>query len=143
MHLLQHGTKNKKGYITANAVLLALFVMLIVQITMQNITAVTLQSRLFQATEQDRLDVKSGVYRELSKVVANPAYTSAPYTLTLGNNAKVTVSTVNVGTSTVEKKITSQKITSQKGTLQLVVNVFKTPDNRWIIYSWAWVPCWL
>jgi len=51
MHLLQHGTKNKKGYITANAVLLALFVMLIVQITMQNITAVTLQSRLFQATE--------------------------------------------------------------------------------------------
>jgi len=140
MHLLQHGTKNKKGYITANAVLLALFVMLIVQITMQNITAVTLQSRLFQATEQDRLDVKSGVYRELSKVVANPAYTSAPYTLTLGNNAKVTVSTVNVGTSTVEKKITSQKITSQKGTLQLVVNVFKTPDNRWIIYRWAWVP---
>jgi len=136
MHLLQHGTKNKKGYITANAVLLALFVMLIVQITMQNITAVTLQSRLFQATEQDRLDVKSGVYRELSKVVANPAYTtSVPYTLTLGNNAKVTVSTVNVGTSTVEKKITSQK-----GTLQLVVNVFKTPDNRWIIYRWAWVP---
>jgi len=135
MHLLQHGTKNKKGYITANAVLLALFVMLIVQIAMQNITAVTLQSRLFQATEQDRLDVKSGVYRELSKVVANPAYTSAPYTLTLGNNAKVTVSTVNVGTSTVEKKITSQK-----GTLQLVVNVFKTPDNRWIIYRWAWVP---
>jgi len=140
MHLLQHGTKNKKGYITANAVLLALFVMLIVQIAMQNITAVTLQSRLFQATEQDRLDVKSGVYRELSKVVANPAYTSAPYTLTLGNNAEVTVSTVNVGTSTVEKKITSQKITSQKGTLQLVVNVFKTPDNRWIIYRWAWVP---
>ena len=140
MHLLQHGTKNKKGYITANAVLLALFVMLIVQITMQNITAVTLQSRLFQATEQDRLDVKSGVYRELSKVVANPAYTSTPYILTLGNNAKVTVSTVNVGTSTVEKKITSQKITSQKGTLQLVVNVFKTPDNRWIIYRWAWVP---
>ena len=140
MHLLQHGTKNKKGYITANAVLLALFVMLIVQITMQNITAVTLQSRLFQATEQDRLDVKSGVYRELSKVVANPAYTSTPYPLTLGNNAKVTVSTVNVGTSTVEKTITSQKITSQKGTLQLVVNVFKTPDNRWIIYRWAWVP---
>jgi len=88
MHLLQHGTKNKKGYITANAVLLALFVMLIVQITMQNITAVTLQSRLFQATEQDRLDVKSGVYRELSKVVANPAYTSTATTLTLGNNAK-------------------------------------------------------
>jgi len=140
MHLLQHGTKNKKGYITANAVLLALFVMLIVQITMQNITAVTLQSRLFQATEQDRLDVKSGVYRELSKVVANPAYTSTATPLTLGNNAKVTVSTVNVGTSTVEKKITSQKITSQKGTLQLVVNVFKTPDNRWIIYRWAWVP---
>jgi len=140
MHLQQHGTKNKKGYITANAVLLALFVMLIVQITRQNITAVTLQSRLFQATEQDRLDVKSGVYRELSKVVANLAYTSAQYTLTLGNNAKVTVSTVNVGTSTVEKKITSQKITSQKGTLQLVVNVFKTPDNRWIIYRWAWVP---
>jgi len=135
MHLLQHGTKNKKGYITANAVLLALFVMLIVQITMQNITAVTLQSRLFQATEQDRLDVKSGVYRELSKVVADPAYTSDPYPLTLDNNAEVTVSTVNVGTSTVEKKITSQK-----GTLQLVVNVFKTPDNRWIIYRWAWVP---
>lgn len=140
MRLLQHGTKNKKGYITANAVLLALFVMLIVQITMQNITAVTLQSRLFQATEQDRLDVKSGVYRELSKVVANPAYTSTATTLTLDNNAKVTVSTVNVGTSTVEKTITSQKITSQKGTLQLVVNVFKTPDNRWIIYRWAWVP---
>jgi len=135
MHLLQHGTKNKKGYITANAVLLALFVMLIVHITMQNITAVTFQSRLFQATEQDRLDVTSGVYRELSKVVANPSYTAAPYTLTLANNAEVTVSTVNVGTSTVEKKITSQK-----GTLQLVVNVFKTPDNRWIIYRWAWVP---
>jgi len=140
MHLLQHGTKNKKGYITANAVLLALFVMLIVQITMQNITAVTLQSMLFQVTEQDRLDVKSGVYIELSKVVANHSYTSDPYTLTLGNNDVVTVSTVNVGTSTVEKKITSQKITSQKGTLQLVVNVFKTPDNRWIIYRWAWVP---
>jgi len=135
MHLLQHGTKNKKGYITANAVLLALFVMLIVQIAMQNITAVTLQSRLFQATEQDRLDVKSGVYRELSNIVSNPAYTSAPYTLTLGNNAEVTVSTVNVGTSTVEKKITSQK-----GTLQLVVNVFQTPDNRWLIYRWASVP---
>jgi len=75
------------------------------------------------------------VYRELSKVVANPAYTSTATTLTLGNNAKVTVSTVNVGTSTVEKKITSQK-----GSLQLVVNVFKTPDNRWIIYRCAWVP---
>jgi len=135
MRLLQHGTKNKKGYITANAVLLALFVMLIVQITMQNITAVTMQSRLFQATEQDRLDVKSGVYRELSNIVSNPSYTSTPSTLTLGNNATVTVSTVNVGTSTVEKKITSQK-----GSLQLVVNVFKTPDNRWIIYRWAWVP---
>jgi len=34
MHLLQHGTKNKKGYITAIAVLLAFFVTLIVQFTM-------------------------------------------------------------------------------------------------------------
>lgn len=135
MRLLQHNDKNKKGYITANAILLALFIMLIVQITMQNITAVTMQSRLFQATEQDRLDVKSGVYRELSNIVSNPSYTSVPYTLTLGNNAKVTVSTTNVGTLTTDKKITSQK-----GSLQLVVNVFKTPDNRWIIYRWAWVP---
>jgi len=109
--------------------------MVIVQITMQNITAVTFQSRLFQATEQDRLDVKSGVYRELANVVSDPNYISNTSTITLGNNAEVTVSTVNVGTSTVEKKITSQK-----GTLQLVVNVFKTPDNRWIIYRWAWVP---
>ena len=135
MHLQRQGTKNKKGYITANAVLLALFIMVIVQITMQNITAVTFQSRLFQATEQDRLDVKSGVYRELANVVSDPNYISNTSTITLGNNAKVTVSTVNVGTSTVEKKITSQK-----GSLQLVVNVFKTPDNRWIIYRWAWVP---
>ena len=135
MHLQRQGTKNKKGYITANAVLLALFIMVIVQITMQNITTVTFQSRLFQATEQDRLDVKSGVYRELANVVSDPNYISNTSTITLGNNAKVTASTVNVGTSTVEKKITSQK-----GSLQLVVNVFKTPDNRWIIYRWAWVP---
>ena len=135
MHLQQHSTKQRKGYITANAVLLALFIMVIVQITMQNITAVTFQSRLFQATEQDRLDVKSGVYRELANVVDDPNYTSIPHDIILGNSATVTVSTQNVGTSTVEKTITSQK-----GTLQLVVNVFKTPDNRWIIYRWAWVP---
>ena len=135
MHLLQHGTKQRKGYITANAVLLALFIMVIVQITMQNITTVTFQSRLFQATEQDRLDVKSGVYRELANVVSDPNYISNTSTITLGNNAQVSVSTQNVGTSTVDKQITSKK-----GYIQLTVNVYKTPDNRWIIYRWAWVP---
>ncbi len=135
MHLQRQGTKNKKGYITANAVLLALFIMVIVQITMQNITAVTFQSRLFQATEQDRLDVKSGVYRELANVVSDPNYISNTSTITLGNNAQVSVSTQNVGTSTVDKQITSKK-----GNIQLTVNVFKTPDNRWIIYRWAYNP---
>jgi len=135
MHLQRQGTKNKKGYITANAVLLALFIMVIVQITMQNITAVTFQSRLFQATEQDRLDVKSGVYRELANVVDDPNYTSIPHDIILGNSATVTVSTQNVGTSTVDKQITSKK-----GYIQLTVNVFRTPDNRWIIYRWAYNP---
>lgn len=135
MHLRQHSTKQRKGYITANAVLLALFIMVIVQITMQNITAVTFQSRLFQATEQDRLDVKSGVYRELANVVDDPNYTSIPHDIILGNSATVTVSTQNVGTSTVDKQITSKK-----GYIQLTVNVFRTPDNRWIIYRWAYNP---
>lgn len=135
MHLRQHSTKQRKGYITANAVLLALFIMVIVQITMQNITTVTFQSRLFQATEQDRLDVKSGVYRELANVVDDPNYTSIPHDIILGNSATVTVSTQNVGTSTVDKQITSKK-----GYIQLTVNVFRTPDNRWIIYRWAYNP---
>ena len=139
MHLLQHGTKQRKGYITANAVLLALFIMVIVQITMQNITTVTFQSRLFQATEQDRLDVKSGVYRELANVVSDPNYISNTSTITLGNNAQVSVSTQNVGTSTVDKQITSKKAL-KKGYIQLTVNVYRTPDNRWIIYRWAYNP---
>lgn len=130
---------DKKGYITANAILLALFIILIVQMTMQNLTTVTYQSRLFQSTEQDKLDVKSGIYREIANVVANPLYTSSQHLITLGNGAKVYVSTSNVGSenSNTEKQITSKK---EKGNLQLTVNIFKVPEGNWIIYRWAWEP---
>jgi len=125
----------KKGYIIANALLLALLLVIISQAMLQNIYSVSFQSRLFSQETQDKLDVKAGVYLEIANINNNPGYTRSSTSVTLNNGDLITLSTSDLYTG-------GKMITSQRNNIKVYVYLYKTDSNlnKWIIYKWAWVP---
>jgi len=135
---VQHlDSKKRKGYIIANALLLALLLVIISQAMLQNIYSVSFQSRLFSQETQDKLDVKAGVYLEIANINNNPGYTRSSTSVTLNNGDIITLSTSG-GSSVGPIK----QITSKRNNVQAIVYMYQTDAtlNKWIIYKWIWVP---
>ena len=133
---VQHlDSKKRKGYIIANALLLALLLVIISQAMLQNIYSVSFQSRLFSQETQDKLDVKAGVYLEIANINNNPAWTRSSTSVTLNNGDIITLSTSDLYTG-------GKMITSQRNNIRVYVYLYRTDPtlNKWIIYKWAWVP---
>lgn len=133
---VQHlADKKRKGYIIANALLLALLLVVISQAMLQNIYSVSFQSRLFSQETQDKLDVKAGVYLEIANINNNPAWTRSSTSVTLNNGDIITLSTSDLYTG-------GKMITSQRNNIRVYVYLYRTDPtlNKWIIYKWAWVP---
>lgn len=135
--MIRNRKNNRKGYILANAVLLVFFLMLICQIVMQNVVVASYQARLFQKETQDKLDVKTGVYRAISSINNNLA--TVDTSLPDGSNLVITITGNN----------DEKTITVSKNNLKAIVSLYCTKLNlqpaslssyQWIIYKWVWVP---
>jgi len=93
LSVLHLNNKKRKGYIIANALLLALLLVVISQAMLQNIYSVSFQSRLFSQEIQDKLDVKAGVYIAIANTNNNYSWTISPTSMTLANGDTITLST--------------------------------------------------
>jgi len=135
LSVLHLNNKKRKGYIIANALLLALLLVVISQAMLQNIYSVSFQSRLFSQEIQDKLDVKAGVYIAIANTNNNYSWTISPTSMTLANGDTITLSTFFTASG-------FKTIISQKNNIQATVYIYQTDAalNKWIIYKWIWVP---